>query len=156
MGQRLTTDENIHGLWLRPLKTIGDDRGMVMHMIRSTDEHFEKFGEIYFSTVKFGVVKAWKRHKTMSQNLAVPHGDVQFVLYDDRSGSETKGKIQEIEIGTSNYQLLHIPPMIWYGFRGLKVGESLVANCATQIHDPLEVDRLDQATGSIPYSWNNL
>ena len=41
------------------LKKITDERGMIMHMLKSTDSHFIEFGEIYFSCGYPGVVKAW-------------------------------------------------------------------------------------------------
>jgi len=34
-----------------------------MHMLRSNAPHFDRFGEIYFSTALPGTVKAGKRHK---------------------------------------------------------------------------------------------
>ena len=47
-----------------PLKQFKDDRGKVMHMIRSDSEVFEKFGEVYFSFVNHGVTKGWMLHKS--------------------------------------------------------------------------------------------
>ena len=41
----------IEGVTVRPLRQICDERGKVMHMLRSDDPHFERFGEIYFSVV---------------------------------------------------------------------------------------------------------
>ena len=38
--------ENIHDVLITPLKKIVDERGSIMHMLRSDDDHFEKFGEI--------------------------------------------------------------------------------------------------------------
>ena len=38
----------IDGVKVIPLRQIHDERGKVMHMLKATDEHFEKFGEIYF------------------------------------------------------------------------------------------------------------
>ena len=44
-------NKHIAGIKITPLKIIKDDRGSVMHMLRSDSEIFEKFGEIYFSTI---------------------------------------------------------------------------------------------------------
>jgi len=41
----------IEGVRVVPLRQIPDERGKVMHMLRADDPHFERFGEIYFSTV---------------------------------------------------------------------------------------------------------
>ena len=38
----------IDGVKIIPKKQIIDERGKIMHMIRNDDEHFTKFGEVYF------------------------------------------------------------------------------------------------------------
>jgi len=143
----------IHDVVVEPLRQIADERGKVMHMLRSDSNLFEKFGEVYFSMVYPGAIKAWKLHREMTLNLAVPVGSIRLVLYDDRQESPSKGKIQEMIIGEENYCLVKIPPMIWNGFQGLEAPSSLIANCATLPHDPKEVERLESADTQIPYSW---
>ena len=49
----------IDGVKIIPLKQIADERGKIMHMMKCTDAHFIRFGEIYFSCAWPGVVKAW-------------------------------------------------------------------------------------------------
>ncbi len=144
----------IQGVEIIPLKQIKDGRGKVMHMLRSDNPYFEQFGEIYFSTVFPGVVKAWKLHKKMILNYAVPYGQVKIVLYDNRDGSKTKGQIQEILLGENNYQLVKVPPMVWNGFKGISEFEAILANCASIPHDPDESERLDAFDNTIPYDWN--
>lgn len=143
----------IDGVRVAPLTQIRDGRGAVLHMLRADSPTFEGFGEVYFSQVKPGVVKAWKRHRRMVQNLAVPVGAIRLVIYDDRPESATCGRVQEIVAGADDYCLVRIPPMVWYGFRGLADGDSLIANCATLPHDPAEVDRLPEDSPAIPYRW---
>ena len=41
----------IEGVKITPLRQIPDERGKIMHMLKSTDDHFSGFGEIYFSCV---------------------------------------------------------------------------------------------------------
>ncbi|MDD5347924.1 MAG: dTDP-4-dehydrorhamnose 3,5-epimerase family protein [Candidatus Omnitrophica bacterium] len=143
----------IHGVAIHPLKKIPDERGMIMHMLRCDDEHFEKFGEIYFSMVYPGVVKGWHLHKQMTLNYAVIRGTIKLVLFDDRKGSRTKGQIQEIFTGEDNYCLITVPAMVWNGFKGVGTEPALVANCATLPHDPNEITRLDPFSDRIPYDW---
>lgn len=143
----------IDGVRVVPLRRIADERGTVMHMLRADDAHFERFGEIYFSTVYLGVVKGWHLHDRMTINYAVPVGSIKLVLYDDRSGSPTKGELQEIFLGDSNYVLVTVPPGIWNGFKGIGAPYSVVANCATIPHDPTEITRLDPFSPRIPYDW---
>ncbi len=135
------------------LRQIADERGKIMHMMKSSDEHFEKFGEIYFSVVHPGVVKGWHIHKEMVLNYAVVKGKIKLVLYDDRQDSETKGEIQEIFLGQENYSLVRIPAMVWNGFKGVGEEDAIIANCSTIPHDPDEIDRMDPFDKSIPYDW---
>jgi dTDP-4-dehydrorhamnose 3,5-epimerase len=143
----------IHDVLFTPLKQVRDERGKVMHMLRATDGHFAGFGEIYFSTVEHGSIKAWKRHRRMTLNLACPVGQVRLVIFDDRERSSTFGVIEEVVLGPENYLLATIPPMLWTGFMGLTSESSLVANCASIPHDPAEADRCDPRSPNIPYEW---
>ena len=144
----------IEGVVLQPLRVFEDERGAVMHMLRVDSLLFKRFGEVYFSEVRSGSVKAWKRHTRMTQHFTVPVGRIRFVLYDDRPGSPTAGSLSEIELGRpDDYRLLVIPPGIWYGFTGLAAQPSLVANCADLPHDPSESENLVWSTPLIPYDW---
>ncbi len=43
--------KTIDGVKVIKLRKIPDERGTIYHMLRSSDEHFTKFGEIYFSKI---------------------------------------------------------------------------------------------------------
>lgn len=143
----------IDGVLLVPLRKIPDERGMVMHMLRCDDPHFQQFGEIYFSVVYPGVIKGWHLHKRMTLNYAVVSGAIKLVLFDDRPQSPTHGQLQEVFLGDANYQLVRVPPGIWNGFKGLGVQPAIVANCATIPHDPQEIVRISALDSHIPYDW---
>ncbi len=143
----------IQGVHLRPLKQIPDERGKVMHMLRRDDPGFEQFGEIYFSLVYPGAIKGWHLHARMTLNYAVVTGMIKLVLYDDREGSPTRGELMELFTGKDNYVLITIAPGIWNGFKGVGVEPAIVANCATEPHDPTEIMRMDPFTDKIPYDW---
>ena len=143
----------IEGVHIRPLKQIPDERGTVMHMLRCDDPWFEKFGEIYFSAVYPGVIKGWHLHRRMTLNYAVVAGMIKLVLYDDREGSPTRREVVELFTGEDNYALITIPPGIWNGVKGIGVKPAIVANCASEPHDPEEIVRLDPLSEEIPYDW---
>lgn len=143
----------IDGVRISPLRRIPDERGAVFHMLREDSEGFERFGEIYFSTVYPGVVKGWHKHQEMTLNYAVPVGMIKLVCYDDRAGSPTAGNVVEVHAGELNYVLVTIPPLVWNGFKGEGTGTALVANCATIAHRPDEIERLDPFDNDIPYDW---
>ncbi|MGQ9898496.1 MAG: dTDP-4-dehydrorhamnose 3,5-epimerase family protein [Acidobacteriota bacterium] len=144
----------IDGVAVRPLRQIPDERGKIMHMLRADAPHFEQFGEIYFSCVHPGAIKAWHIHKAMTLNYAVIVGRIKLVLYDDREQSPTRGELMELFIGDGNYALVTIPPRIWNGFKGVGTETAIVANCATLPHDPEEIERMDPFTDHIPYRWD--
>jgi dTDP-4-dehydrorhamnose 3,5-epimerase len=145
----------IQGVTIKPIKKIADDRGAIFHMLKITDPEFTKFGEIYFSVIYPGVVKAWHIHTQMTLNYAVISGMIKLVLYDNRDKSPTKGELMEICIGDDNYSLVIIPPGVWNGFMGLGTQKTIVANCSDMPHDPEEIKRMDPLdTTVIPYDWN--
>lgn len=146
----------INDVVITPLQQMHDERGKVMHMLRNDDVHFIDFGEMYFSCVYPQAIKGWHIHQKMTLNYAVVHGTIKFVLYDDREDSSTKGVIHEIFMGPDNYCLVTVPPKIWNGFKGLGNEMSIVANCASIPHNPMdpdEIDRLDPSSNIIPYDW---
>lgn len=143
----------IDGVQIISKRQIPDERGVIMHMLKNTDVEFETFGEVYFSGINPGTIKAWHIHKKMTLNYAVPVGQIKLVLFDGRSESPTYGEVQEIFLGASNYALVVVPPLVWNGFKGLGTEMSLLANCSSIPHDPDEIKRLDPFTTEIPYDW---
>ncbi len=121
---------------LKKLKKFKSDEGEVLHALKDSEEQFYGFKEAYFSTIKHNKIKAWKRHLKMKMNLIVPVGEVQFNFYDFE-----KKLIDNIIIGSTNYCRVTVPPMIWFGFKGLSLETSYILNISDTSHDPLEVER---------------
>lgn len=142
------------GVEWRPLRVITDERGAVLHMLRADTPGFGGFGEVYFSELRPRVTKGWKLHLRMTQRLAVPVGQIHFVLCDERADSPTRGRWSEFHVGRpERYGLLIIPPGIWYSFRNTGEAAALIANCADLPHDPAESRVLALATSELPYQW---
>lgn len=143
IGKTLKLEQtSISGLKVIPLKEISDQNGSVLHMLRADSEHFNKFGEVYFSEINPGKKKTWKNHLKMTQNLTVPMGKVLFKFYDDRSISSSYGAKEKIIIGRpDNYCLIIVPPLIWYCFENVTDKQSLIANCPSMPHDPNELKK---------------
>ncbi|MBI3019413.1 MAG: dTDP-4-dehydrorhamnose 3,5-epimerase family protein [Deltaproteobacteria bacterium] len=146
----------INGVLVHPLKKICDERGMIMHMLRCDDPHFEKFGEIYFSAAYPGIIKGWHEHTRQTQFYAAIEGMIKLVLYDNRQQSKTYKEVMELFIGENNYQLVRIPPGIVNGYKTIGLKMAIVANCATLPHDPVEMLRYDPHSNKIPYSWERV
>lgn len=117
--EQAAREATIDGALVVPLRRIPDERGTILHMLRSTDEHFQQFGEIYFTTIYRNVVKGWHRHREMTLNYACIFGRIKLVLFDDRNDSPTRGVLQEIFLGPDNHSLVVIPPGVWSGSKGM-------------------------------------
>jgi dTDP-4-dehydrorhamnose 3,5-epimerase len=143
----------IHDVQFVPLRRIPDERGTILHMLRETDGHFIRFGEVYFTTVYRGIVKGWHCHRDMTLNYACPYGRVKLALYDDRGESPTRGSVMEAFVGADSHLLAIIPPGVWSGMKGMSEPFALVTNCATHPHDPERTSRLDPFDNTIPYDW---
>ena len=144
----------IEGIQIIKKKVILDDRGKILHMLRSDEDNFTKFGEIYFSYVYPKKIKAWHLHKKMTLNYAAAFGKIKIVLYDDRAESKTKGEIQEIFLSNENHELISIPPMIWNGFASANDNVAVLANCSDIPHDTSEIVRLNFDDPKFPYDWS--
>lgn len=125
----------VEHILVTPLDRIEVTGGDVLHAIKRSDPGYVDFGEAYFSIVEGDTFKGWKRHLRMTLNLVVPFGGVVCFFHDDQGG------IREEEIGEARYVRLTIPPLIWFGIKGLIKPYSIVMNVADIPHDPLEIER---------------
>tara|TARA_B100001248_G_scaffold200153_1_gene154420 strand:+ start:23 stop:430 length:408 start_codon:yes stop_codon:yes gene_type:complete len=121
---------------IKPLKKIHVEGGDVLHALKSSEDEFHGFNEAYFSTIKKNKIKAWKRHLLMTMNLIIPVGRVQFNFYDNN-----KNLLKNSIVGEDNYCRITVPPMIWFGFKGLSSHTSYILNISNEPHDPTEVER---------------
>lgn len=144
----------IEGVKIIPLRQIVDERGKIMQMLKVTDDHFLAFGEIYFSCAWPGTIKAWHVHRSMTVNNAVIAGRAKLVMYDLREGSSTEGELQEEYLGEDNYALVQIPPGVANGYKAYGDKMAILANAATEAHDPNEMVRMDPFSPEIPYDWS--
>ncbi|MFH1369570.1 MAG: dTDP-4-dehydrorhamnose 3,5-epimerase family protein [Elusimicrobiota bacterium] len=144
---------SVDGVVVKPLRRIPDERGCIMHMLRSDDPLFRQFGEIYFAASYPGAIRGWHYHKKMTLNYVCVSGMIKLVIFDDRKDSPTKGNLMEIFIGENNYCLVQMPPKVWNGYKTIGNKVSMLANCPTLSHDPGEMDRLDPFSKKIQYDW---
>ncbi len=146
----------IEGVKTKKLRLLPDERGRLMEILRSDDDFFEKFGQVYITTTYPGVVKGWHYHKIQDDNMTVIKGMAKIVLYDDREGSPTRGIINEFFVGEQNPLLIHIPKLVWHGFKCISEAEAILVNVPTELYNYKKPDEYRKpAHGSeIPYAWN--
>ncbi|MCX5834675.1 MAG: dTDP-4-dehydrorhamnose 3,5-epimerase family protein [Deltaproteobacteria bacterium] len=146
----------IDGVKIKKLRIIPDERGRLMEILRRDDEFFTQFGQVYMTTAYPGVVKAWHYHKKQSDNMAVIRGMMKIVLYDSRRDSKTFGEVNEIFAGEHNPVLVHIPPLVFHGFKCISTDEAVVINTPTEMYHYREPDeyRVDPHENDISYDWD--
>ena len=145
----------IDGVMIKKLKVIADERVRLMEILRADDDMYTAFGQVYMTTAYPGVVKGWHYHKKQCDNMAVVRGMMKIVLYDSREGSKTFGEVNEFFAGVHNPILVHIPPLVFHGFKCISQEEAIVVNTPTESYNYREPDefRVHPHKNDIPYDW---
>ena len=145
----------IEGVKVKKLKIIPDDRGRLMEILRKDDEVFEKFGQVYITTAYPGIIKAWHYHKLQSDNFTCVTGKIKLTLYDSRKNSSTFKEVNEFVLNLEEPLLVHIPPLVYHGFKCVDNEESIVVNTVTEPYNRQNPDefRMDPFKNDIDYDW---
>jgi len=146
----------ISGVQVKRLKVIPDQRGRLMEILRNDDAVFSKFGQVYITTAYPGVVKAWHYHKVQYDNLCPISGTVQIALYDGREDSPTYREVNVFHGGIHNSILVHLPPLVYHGFKNVGTEEAIILNCPTEVYNYEKPDefRVDPYNNDIPHDWH--
>lgn len=145
----------IEGVVLRELSPIPDERGWLVELLRSDWDVYEKFGQLYLTTVYPGVVKAWHYHKKQTDYVVCVKGMVKLALYDSRKSSQTYKQITELFVGAQKPILVRIPPLVYHGFKAVGRETAYVINVPTELYNYKSPDefRLPPDTKQIHYDW---
>jgi len=145
----------IEGVKIKKLKLIPDERGRLMEILRCDDEIFRKFGQVYITTAKPGVVKAWHYHKKQDDNFTCVQGEIKLVLYDSRPKSSTHREVNDFILSLEEQTLVHIPKLVYHGFKGVSEREAMIINTPTMPYNYKNPDefRVDPYDNNIPYDW---
>ena len=146
----------IHGVHVKPLRVIPDERGYLMEMLRADDPFFQKFGQVYVSVAYPGVVKGWHYHRKQTDHFVIVKGMMKVVLYDAREDSPTKGMVNEFFMGERNPVLVSIPPGVVHGMKGIGTEPAMLINTPTEPYNHAQPDehRIHPHENDIPYQWD--
>lgn len=133
------------GIILTPLKKINNPKGNILHALKKSDFGYNGFGEAYFSIVKKGYIKGWKKHTKMILNLIVVVGEIRFVAFD-----EIKNEFFSIKLSQNNFKRLTVNPGLWLSFQGL-AESNLLLNIGNIEHDPNETIKM--SLEELKYEW---
>lgn len=114
------------------MKPYLDDRGYSVHDIFPLTG-----GQINYSDLVPGVIKAFHRHKKQTDHWCVIRGNAKVVLVDERSG---KPEIKTFCIGEQNMQVIEIPPGVWHGYTPIGTEKAGMLYWVTEKYDPKAPD----------------
>lgn len=145
----------IHGVQVRSLRVVPDERGWLMEILRCDDrELFSRFGQVYASATYPGVVKAWHYHRRQTDNFACVAGMIKLVLVDTREDSPTRDVINEFFLGVHNPILVQVPNLVYHGWKCIGPELSLVINVPDEPYNRAEPDEHRLAPhGTLAYDW---
>ncbi len=146
----------IEGVKVKPLRVIPDERGFLMEVLRSDDEIYDGFGQVYMTTAYPGVVKGWHYHQHQIDHMTVIRGMAKIVLCDMREGSPTHGEINEFFVGEKNPILIRIPIGVAHGMKAIGTETAYMLNVPDRPYNYEQPDELRIAPhdGRIPYDWS--
>lgn len=130
-----------------------DDRGYLIEIIRATDDHFTKFGQIYLvGDFIRGVIRAFHKHSVLWDWFFISHGAAKFILKDDRSDSPTYKEMNTFVIGSRNPGLLVVPPGVYHGWMSLEDDTQMVST-ASEVYNRENPDEVRIPPDSFGVEW---
>lgn len=144
----------IEGVVIKDLIKHADERGFFQEIIRNTDNFFaEGFGQLSYSLVYTGVVKAWHLHREQTQWTCILNGTARVVLHDCRRDSTSFGQTIEILVGNEFKPVVYkFPPGVAHGYKCVN-GPMSVLYVTSGIYDPSDEQRIVHNDPTIAYDW---
>lgn len=110
---------------------------------------------IIHAVLRGNAISAWHVHEYQTDTIFVTSGSIKLVLFDDRSDSTTRGKIDVFHLSRMRPTLISIPPGIWHGLQNMENSESSFINYFDRPYNYTDPDewRLPHDTDKIPYRF---
>ena len=143
----------IQGVRVVPLEPRVDDRGYLIEILRATDEHFTRFGQVYLvGDVTRGTIRAFHKHDVLWDFFFISHGSAKFALRDDRADSSTCGEMMTAVIGERNPSLIVVPPGVYHGWMALEDDTQMIS-IASEVYNRQQPDEVRVPPDSFGYVW---
>jgi dTDP-4-dehydrorhamnose 3,5-epimerase len=143
----------IEGVKLVNLVAHVDDRGYLIEILRATDEHFTKFGQLYIvGDMARGTIRAFHKHEVLWDWFFISHGSAKFALRDDRPDSPTFEQMETCVISQRNPSLLVVPPGVYHGWMSLEDDTQLIST-ASEVYNREKPDEVRIPPDSFGYNW---
>lgn len=143
----------IEGVELVPLVAHVDDRGYLIEILRNTDPHFTKFGQVYLvGNPARGAIRAFHKHHALWDWFFIARGSAKFILRDDRSDCRTYEEMASFVIGERNPSLLVIPPGVYHGWTSLE-DDTLMISTGSEVYNRAQPDEVRVPPDSFGADW---
>ncbi|MCC6377841.1 MAG: dTDP-4-dehydrorhamnose 3,5-epimerase family protein [Burkholderiales bacterium] len=102
-----------------------------------------------------GAVSAWHMHLAQRDHFFVVSGALKAVFYDDREGSPTRGRVDELFLDRARPCLVGLPPGVWHGVAAMGGAGATFLNFQDRLFDHAGPDfwRLPPDSEAIPYRF---
>jgi dTDP-4-dehydrorhamnose 3,5-epimerase len=143
----------IQDVQLVPLVAHVDDRGYLIEILRSTDPHFTKFGQVYVvGNPARGTIRAFHKHERLWDWFFIARGSAKFVLRDDRPDSSTYEELATFVVGDRNPSLLVVPPGVYHGWMSLQ-DDTLLISTGSEVYNRQQPDEVRMPPDSFGVDW---
>ncbi|HEY3490323.1 MAG TPA: dTDP-4-dehydrorhamnose 3,5-epimerase family protein [Candidatus Deferrimicrobiaceae bacterium] len=139
---------------LENLVVRSDDRGYLIEILRATDPHFTKFGQVYLvGNLTRGTIRAFHKHDELWDWFFISHGCAKFALVDDRPESPTYKETNTFIIGDRQPGLLVVPPGVYHGWMSLQDDTQLIST-GSEVYNRDKTDEVRVPFDSFGYDWS--
>lgn len=149
------TSRLIDGVALHALAGGADARGSLFELLSARDGPIEPIVHVYQVHAQPGSVRAWVLHRHQDDRLAFISGTFRVVLFDQRPGSPSFGRLDVLDVGQDRPCLLRIPRFVIHGVQNRGEATASFVNMPTRVYDPADPDkwRLPADHPGIPYRF---
>lgn len=130
-----------------------DDRGYLIEILRSSDDYFTKFGQVYLvGNFARGVIRAFHKHNILWDFFFISHGAAKFIFVDDRENSPTYKEVNTFVVSSRNPSLLVVPPGVYHGWMSLEDDTQLIST-ASEVYNRESPDEVRVPPDSLGVKW---
>jgi dTDP-4-dehydrorhamnose 3,5-epimerase len=146
------------GVSFHDVPTHIDDRGSVVELFDPRwNWHPDPLLFAYVFTIRPGIIKGWGLHKRHEDRYFVLYGEMEVVLFDERSDSPTRGLVSKIVLSEYRRRLMNVPAGVWHADHNLGAKDVVCVNFPTIQYDHSNPDkfRLPLNTDRIPFKFDD-
>ena len=108
-----------------------DDRGYLIEILRASDDHFTKFGQVYIvGDHARNIIRAFHVHRILWDWFFISNGSAKFALIDGRKDSPTYNETNTFVLTERKPQLLVVPPGVYHGWMSLEDDTQMISTAS--------------------------